>query len=56
MPHAGGLHVLWDQGDTQVQVAADQFIQAVQRYNAALGQFPAALLAWILRLSPARTL
>ncbi|MES2183675.1 MAG: LemA family protein [Pseudomonadota bacterium] len=56
MPHAAGLHLLWDQGDTQVQQACDQFNQSVLRYNAAQTQFPAVILAWILRLSPARTL
>ncbi|KQM72945.1 LemA family protein [Xylophilus sp. Leaf220] len=51
---AGGIHVLWDQQETQVQLACDEFNLAVQRYNAALGQFPAALLAWLFRFQPAR--
>jgi len=53
---AGGVHVLWDQQDTQVQLACDQFNLAVERYNAALGAFPAVLLAWIFRFIPARPL
>lgn len=53
---AGGVHVLWDQQDTQVQLACDQFNLAVERYNTAIGAFPAVLLAWIFRFIPARPL
>ncbi len=62
MPRFGGLaqpgsiHLLWEQRDTQVQLAADQYNQAVRLYNAALGQFPAAILAWMLRLRRAQVL
>ncbi|MCS4510280.1 LemA family protein [Xylophilus ampelinus] len=52
--HVGGIHVQWDQQETQVQLACDAFNLAVQRYNAALGKFPAALLAWLFRFQPAR--
>lgn len=55
-PRPGSLHLLWDQHDTQVQLGCDQFNLAVRRYNAALTQFPAAILAWILRFRPVRTL
>lgn len=55
-PRPGSLHLLWDQHDTQVQLGCDQFNLAVRRYNAALTQFPAAILAWILRFRPVRTI
>ena len=32
---------------TQVQAAIDQFNQAVRRYNEAVAQFPAVVLAWV---------
>jgi LemA protein len=34
--------------------AADQFNQAVTRYNEAIGQFPAVLLAWLFGFKPGR--
>lgn len=52
----GSIHLVWEQRDTQVQVAADQYNQAVSLYNAALRQFPAVLLAWLLRLRRAQVL
>ncbi|QHI98626.1 LemA family protein [Xylophilus rhododendri] len=52
----GSIHLVWEQRDTQVQLAIDQYNQAVRLYNAALGQFPAAILAWLLRLRRAQVL
>ncbi|TFY97236.1 LemA family protein [Ramlibacter rhizophilus] len=40
----------------QGQAAIDQFNEAVRRYNHAVAQFPAAVLAWIFGFRPARTL
>ncbi|AEG94682.1 hypothetical protein [Ramlibacter tataouinensis] len=40
----------------QSAAAADHFNQAVARYNAAIGQFPALLLAWLFGFKPARGL
>lgn len=40
----------------QVQVAVGHFNQAVARYNAAIEQFPATLLAWLFGFKPARGL
>lgn len=47
------LAALWQRQDTLVQLACGQFNEAAARYNAALAQFPAALLAWVLRFRPA---
>jgi LemA protein len=55
-PQPGSIHLVWEQRDTQVQLAADQYSQAVRLYNAALGQFPAVILAWLLRLRRAQVL
>lgn len=41
---------------TQVQVAAVHFNEAVARYNQAIAQFPAVLLAWLFGFKSARTL
>jgi LemA protein len=38
----------------QSQVATEQFNQAVLRYNQAIGQFPAVLLAWLFGFKPGR--
>ena len=51
---AGSIHLLWEQRDTQVQLAVDQYNLAVRQYNAALGQFPAVILAWVMRLRRAQ--
>ena len=53
---AGSIHLVWEQRDTQVQLAADKYNQAVSLYNAALRQFPAVVLAWMLRLRRAQVL
>lgn len=55
-PQTGSIHLVWEQRDTQVQLAADQYNQAVGLYNAALRQFPAVVLAWLLRLRRAQVL
>lgn len=46
----------WRQLTTQVTYATDEFNQAVQRYNLAVSQFPALLLAWVFGLRRARPL
>ena len=40
----------------QAEAAAHQFNEAVARYNRAITQFPAVLLAWVFGFRPARTL
>jgi LemA protein len=46
----------WEQIGQQVAGAADEFNQAVQRYNEAVGQFPALVLAWVFGFRVARPL
>ena len=38
----------------QTHASADQFNQAVTRYNEAIAQFPAVLLAWLFGFKPGR--
>jgi LemA protein len=40
----------------QAHAATQQFNQAVSRYNEAIAQFPAVLLAWLFGFKPARPL
>ena len=40
----------------QTQAATEQFNQAVIRYNEAIAQFPAVLLAWLFGFKPGRGL
>lgn len=47
------LAALWMQQDTHVRLSCAQFNESVARYNAALRQFPAMVLAWLLRFQPA---
>ncbi len=56
MPEEAALAALWMQQDTHVRLACAQFNESVLRYNAALRQFPALVLAWLLRFRPAGTL
>lgn len=46
----------WDELRAHNEKAVQHFNRAVIEYNAAIGQFPALLLAWIFGFSPARTL
>ncbi len=46
----------WDELRSHNQQAARIFNEAVHQYNAAIGQFPAALLAWVFGFTPARAL
>lgn len=46
----------WEQMGQQVASAADEFNQAVQRYNEAVSQFPAQVLAWVFGFRAARPL
>ena len=39
----------------QTHAAIDQFDRAVNRYNAAIAQFPAVLLAWVFGFKPGRS-
>jgi LemA protein len=41
---------------SQAHAATEHFNQAVARYNAAIGQFPALLLAWLFGFRPGRAI
>lgn len=55
-PLPESLHAEWEQVLQQVTSAAGEFNQSVRRYNAAVGQFPALLLAWLFGFRAARPL
>lgn len=50
------LSAHWEQMLLQDQAAVDVFNEAVQRYNQAIRQFPAILLAWVFAYRAARSL
>lgn len=51
-----GLPIERQQLLQQAHAQAQRFNEAVNRYNAAIGQFPAMLLAWTFGFRPGRTL
>lgn len=46
----------WPEPSAAAEIARSQFNQAVAQYNAAISQFPALLVAWIMQLRPAAPL
>ncbi len=46
----------WEQLAVQLDMARSDFNQSVSAYNAAIRQFPAAVLAWLFGLKPAEPL
>jgi LemA protein len=46
----------WPEPSASAEIARSQFNVAVGHYNAAIGQFPALLVAWLVRLRPAAPL
>jgi len=54
LPQALSAH--WEQMLLQDQAAVDIFNEAAQRYNQAIRQFPAILLAWVFAYRTARSL
>ncbi|MGK6310634.1 lema family protein [Variovorax sp. DT-64] len=46
----------WPEPSAAAEIARNQFNQAVEQYNAAIVQFPALLVAWIMQLRPAAPL
>ncbi|MDR6539527.1 LemA protein [Variovorax soli] len=46
----------WPEPSAAAEIARNQFNQAVAHYNAAIAQFPALLVAWIMQLRPAAPL
>lgn len=48
--------IAWPEPSAAAEIARNQFNQAVAHYNAAIAQFPAVLVAWIMQLRPAAPL
>ena len=48
--------IAWPEPSAAAEIARSQFNQAVDQYNAAIAQFPALLVAWIMQLRPAAPL
>jgi LemA protein len=46
----------WDHLELQLEMARADFNQSVLSYNAALNQFPAIVLAWVIGFRPAQSL
>ncbi|VTU37678.1 LemA family protein [Variovorax sp. PBL-H6] len=55
--HEGApVPMAWPEPSAAAEIARSQFNQAVEQYNAAIVQFPALLVAWIMQLRPAAPL
>jgi LemA protein len=52
----GAVPIAWPEPSAAAEMARSQFNLAVDRYNAAITQFPALLVAWIMQLKPAAPL
>jgi len=48
--------IAWPEPSAAAEIARGQFNLAVAQYNAAIGQFPALMVAWIMQLRPAAPL
>jgi LemA protein len=48
--------IAWPEPSAAAEIARGQFNQAVRHYNAAVGQFPAVLVAWVMQLKRAAEL
>ena len=55
-PAAASAPIPWPEPSAAAEIARSHFKLAVRGYNAAIGQFPAMLVAWIMRLRPAAPL
>jgi LemA protein len=55
-PGSATAPVAWPEPSAAAELARNQFNQAVARYNAAITQFPALLVAWIMQLRRAAPL
>jgi LemA protein len=53
---AGTAPIAWPEPSAAAEIARSQFGLAVAQYNAAIAQFPALLVAWIMQLRPAAPL
>lgn len=50
------LPIAWPEPSAAAEIARNQFNLAVVQYNAAIAQFPALLVAWIMQLRRAAPL
>jgi LemA protein len=50
------MPIAWPEPSAAAEMARGQFNLAVARYNAAIAEFPALLVAWIMQLKPAAAL
>ena len=48
--------IAWPEPSAAAELARLQFNRTVRTYNAAIGQFPALLVAWLMRMRPAAPL
>ena len=55
-PQPENAPLAWPEPSAAAEIARNQFNLAVARYDAAIGQFPALLVAWIMQLRPAAPL
>lgn len=55
-PIEGVAPIAWPEPSAAAEIARGQFNLAVAHYNAAITQFPALLVAWIMQLRPAAPL
>jgi hypothetical protein len=55
-PVAASAALAWPEPSAAAEIARAQFNQAVGHYNAAITQFPAFVVAWIMQLRPAAPL
>lgn len=55
-PASAAAPMAWPEPSAAAEIARGQFNLAAERYNAAIAQFPAVLVAWAFRLRPAAPL
>jgi len=53
---SGAESMAWPEPSAAAEIARSQFNLAVEQYNVAIAQFPALLVAWMVRLRPAAPL
>lgn len=56
MPVPATGAIAWPEPSAAAEIARGQFNQAVRQYNAAIGQVPAVLVAWVMQLRRAAEL
>lgn len=56
LPAPGPGAIAWPEPSAAAEIARGHFNQAVRQYNAAVGQIPAVLVAWVMQLRRAAEL